>query len=167
MSKLTKSEPFAQSAKPVRNSAKAIIIENDRLLTTRNRDLFGDFFLLPGGGQKHGETLSQAVKRECLEETGATIKVGKLILVREYLSANHQFAEFDPTIHQVEFMFLCKLEKPPQNHHTSELDSMQTGFEWLEISRLHEFRLYPAALIKLLQQHQSGNFPVVYLGDVN
>lgn len=164
---LNKSEPFAQTIRPVRNSAKAIIIENGCLLTTRNRDLFGDFFLLPGGGQHHGETMAEAVARECLEETGANIKVGRLALIREYISANHEFAEFDKTIHQVEFMFICTLEETVGTHAISEFDSMQTGTAWLEIANLQQYRLFPAILIDLLQAHADLKFPQIYLGDVN
>jgi 8-oxo-dGTP pyrophosphatase MutT (NUDIX family) len=167
MNKSNKAQPFVISKKPIRNSAKALIVEAGRLLTTRNRDLFGDFYLLPGGGQQHGETLDQALKRECLEETGAEIEVGNLALIREYLSANHQFAEFDKTIHQVEFMFVCKLNTPVLTHSITEADSMQTGVEWLEISRLHEFRLYPAILIEMLQKTPNLKFDRVYLGDIN
>lgn len=162
-----KAQPFAIIEKPIRNSAKALIIESGKLLTTRNRDLFGDFFLLPGGGQLHGETLDQTLKRECLEETGAEIEVGELVLIREYLSANHEFAEFDKSIHQVEFMFICRLKEPVLTHAISEADSMQTGIEWLEISRLNEFRLYPAILIELLQKKPELKFDRVYLGDIN
>ena len=54
--------------KPIRNSAKAVIIQNEKILLTKNKDDFGFFYLFPGGGQDHGEELKDAVKRECLEE---------------------------------------------------------------------------------------------------
>lgn len=167
MNKSKKAKLFVTSKKPIRNSAKALIVEAGRLLTTRNRDLFGDFYLLPGGGQQHGETLDQALKRECLEEIGAEIEVGDLVLIREYISANHQFAKFDKTIHQVEFIFFCKLNTPVLTHSVIEADNMQTGVEWLQIARLHEFRLYPAILIELLQQNPNLKFDRIYLGDIN
>ncbi|MFZ5949539.1 MAG: NUDIX domain-containing protein [Candidatus Rifleibacteriota bacterium] len=164
---MSKSQPFAQTGKPVRNSAKAIIIVEGRLLTTKNHDLFGDFYLLPGGGQNHSEILVETLKRECLEETGATIEVADLVLIREYLSARHQFAEFDPTIHQIEFMFACHLLEPVLTHPTTEHDSMQTGIAWLEISKLDEYRLYPEVLKSLLKKHPDLIFPKIYLGDIN
>ena len=61
--------------RPIRNSAKAIIIRNGQILCTKNRDLLEEFYLLPGGGQNHGEPLYETLKRECLEEIGAKIQV--------------------------------------------------------------------------------------------
>ncbi|MEA3238227.1 MAG: NUDIX domain-containing protein, partial [Candidatus Bipolaricaulota bacterium] len=93
----------------IRNSAKAIIIEDDRILLTRNRNNAGEFYLLPGGGQRHGESLSEALVRECLEEIGVRVSVGNLLLVRDYISAHHEFASEDANAHQVEFMFRCRI----------------------------------------------------------
>ena len=44
----------------IRNSAKAIIVKNGKLLTMKGIDNKGDYYLLPGGGQGFGETLQQA-----------------------------------------------------------------------------------------------------------
>jgi ADP-ribose pyrophosphatase YjhB (NUDIX family) len=166
-SKIRNKNLFENHGQAIRNSAKAIIVEGNRLLTIENRDLFGDFYLLPGGGQNHSETLEKALKRECLEEAGARIRIHDLALVREYLSANHEFAEYDRNIHQVEFMFICSLTEPLNESLTSCKDSLQTGLAWLPIQELHNFRLYPKALIELLQGFSDLHFPRVYLGDVN
>lgn len=50
----------------IRNSAKAVILKDSKILLTRNIDNEGVFYLFPGGGQDHGETLTEAVKRECM-----------------------------------------------------------------------------------------------------
>jgi 8-oxo-dGTP diphosphatase len=44
----------------IRNSAKAIIIQNGKVLLTINLGKDGYFYMFPGGGQEHGETLHQA-----------------------------------------------------------------------------------------------------------
>ena len=54
----------------VRCSGKAIIIEDNRLLTIVKKDEDGLYYIFPGGGQELGETIEQCVKRECLEELG-------------------------------------------------------------------------------------------------
>jgi len=156
---------YAMPAKPLRNSAKALIIRNGQVLCTRNRDLLGDFFLLPGGGQNHGETLKDAVMRECHEEVGARIEVGNLYFVREYISANHELAEYDDSIHQIEFMFLCQLLEEPGSSGTPSHDAMQTGIEWLPIAHLERYRFYPASLIAPLKMFPPADFTTVYLGD--
>lgn len=156
---------FAMPARPLRNSAKALIIENGQVLCTSNRDLLGEFFLLPGGGQNHGETLADAVVRECLEEVGAHVEVGNLHFVREYISANHELAEYDDAIHQIEFVFACRLKEPVHTHAAAESDAMQTGVIWLPIAQLQNYRFYPGSLIKHLQSFPPADCSCVYLGD--
>lgn len=163
--KATKQTAFALSSRPLRNSAKALIIENGKILCTRNRDLLGDFYLLPGGGQNHSETLNQAVIRECIEEIGARVEVGNLYFVREYISANHALAEFDKTIHQIEFIFACTLTEPVNSRPSHEEDAMQTGVVWLPVAELSSYRFYPGSLIKHIQSFPPVDFSQVYLGD--
>lgn len=38
----------------------------------------GDYYIFPGGGQDHGELLSQTVIREISEETGFLVHVGDI-----------------------------------------------------------------------------------------
>jgi len=147
----------------VRISAKAIIIQDGHLLVIRNRDSSGDWYTLPGGGQERGETLTAALNRECLEEIGSGVTVGRIRFVRDYIAKNHEFAAEDDS-HQVEVMFECQLTSAPGLG--AKPDSMQTGVEWLELRDLSNHRLYPKALQRLL----SGDAPVdgpLYLGDVN
>lgn len=86
---------------PIRVSVKALILEKNKILMTRNRDAIGDWYLLPGGGQIHGETLLDALKRECIEEIGAEVEVGAIRLVRDYIGRNHEFSEHDGDAHQI------------------------------------------------------------------
>jgi len=180
---------------PVRVSAKAVIIEDGRILLTRHRDAEGDWYLLPGGGQRHGETLHEALVRECREETGCTVEPGRLLLVRDYIGAHHEFADEDADAHQVELMFACRRvagaappsstqapssAQPPVGTPTpsggaasgGELangpvpDPMQTGVEWIPLADLPRIRIYPSQLAGLLARGIPDGGPV-YLGDVN
>lgn len=92
---------------PIRNSAKAIIIQDEKVLLTKNKDHEGFFYLFPGGGQEHGEQLSEALKRECVEEIGCNIRVYDLAFVREYIGKNHQFADWDAHVHPSRILFPC------------------------------------------------------------
>lgn len=149
-----------------RNSSKAIIIREGRILLTVNSDDQGNFYLLPGGGQKHGETLHQTLKREVLEETGWEVKSGKLLLVRDYIGANHEFADEDGDVHQTDFMFEARPVRLLDQ--TLIQDTWQTGIEWVDICRLDDIRLYPSLLKKILPKLFSGEYDgPIYLGDVN
>ena len=150
----------------LRNSAKAIIIRDGRLFAIRNVDPEGDWYILPGGGQRFGETLGEALKRECLEEAGAPVSVGRLLLVREYIGRNHEFSDHDGEAHQVEFMFECEIvgEYSPKDGHLP--DQHQTGVTWLPIGELEKHRLYPKVLTGILKHGFPSPTPL-YLGDVN
>ncbi|UUI01771.1 NUDIX domain-containing protein [Oceanobacillus jeddahense] len=99
----------------IRNSAKAIIIQDHQLLAIKKRDKDGYYFILPGGGQEHGENLHQTLQRECIEEINTTVEIANLLFNREYIGKNHEHFEFDGNIHQLEYMFLCTSEPPPPN----------------------------------------------------
>lgn len=151
--------------RPIRNSAKAVIIHNEHVLLTKNEDDRGSFYLFPGGGQEHGESLHEAVRRECIEEIGQEVIVNDLLYVREYIGKNHQFAEWDSDVHQVEFYFSCELkEQAADIANGINPDEMQIGVEWVKFSDLEHIRVYPQILAPILiGKLRSG----AYLGDVN
>ena len=155
-----------EKKKTLRNSAKAVIIREDKILLLRKADKDGSYIVLPGGGQKFDETLEQALEREVLEEVGAEVNVGKLLHIREYFSEKHEFAFEDRALHQIEFFFRCELKTEPDPGRASELDRNQKEVIWLTLSELEAVNFYPTAMREALSQLESGKFPV-YLGDCN
>lgn len=152
--------------KPIRNSAKAIILNDGNLLTIAHEDAEGPWYSLPGGGQRPGENLAETLRRECLEEIGVSVQVGALRYVRDYISANHEFSQEEPHVHHVEFMFECMLLGNLAGAQPSNPDSDQLGLAWLPLAELASFRLYPRRLRTLLTQERDP-LSNVYLGDVN
>ena len=62
----------------IRNAVRAIIVRDAHILLLRKQGGGpGDRFALPGGGQDAGETLFQALQRECQEEIGTSVEVGR------------------------------------------------------------------------------------------
>lgn len=63
----------------MRVSARAIIIENGKVLTMFRRKIkdgvVKEYYVIPGGGQDEGETLEQTVKRELKEELNVEINI--------------------------------------------------------------------------------------------
>lgn len=152
--------------KRIRNAAKALIIEDGRMLCIQKEDEQGGYLILPGGGQKKVETLHDALRRECLEEIGAEVVLGDLRFVREYISNNHEFAHEEPDMHQMEFMFLCSLAPGAQAGNGSKPDVGQLGVVWVPLEDLERERLYPLSLARALAAGAWDDVPV-YLGDVN
>ncbi|MDT9722502.1 NUDIX domain-containing protein [Paenibacillus sp. ClWae2A] len=151
--------------KPIRNSAKAVIVQDGRLLVIRLEDQYGTAYVFPGGGQEKGEELKDAVARECLEEIGQAVNVGELLHIREYIGKNHEFAEWDADIHQVEFYFACSLIDPEATiFEGSNPDDHQVAVEWIALEELSQIRLYPKTIGELLLKSDSSS---IYLGDLN
>lgn len=152
--------------KPVRNSIKAVIIRDGRILLTVNKEGERVFYLLPGGGQEPGETMEAALIRECREEIGAGVAVGEFLWVREFIADHYDWAVFHGT-HQVEFMFACTLEEGVKPHVGAVKDIMQTGVEWVPLTKIAETELFPEVLKVVIPLYaETGRVAKVYLGDV-
>lgn len=152
--------------KHIRNSAKAVIIRNEKILVLRKQDGFSSYTVLPGGGQKKGEPLPEALKRECLEEINAPVEVGELLFVRDYIADNHEFAANSEHLHQVEFYFACTLPEHYLPSAGSQPDSGQQEVCWAPLDQLEDIGLYPRYLCQWLPRLDDPSRPI-YLGDVN
>ena len=63
--------------KPITLGVRAIIVnEKNEILLVKHT--YQDFWFLPGGGVKKGETFEQAIRRESIEETGYNINTIEL-----------------------------------------------------------------------------------------
>ena len=150
----------------VRTAAKAIIIRDGRLLLNHCRDEQGDWYALPGGGQQPGETLAEALVRECREEISAEVEVVGLRFVRDYIAAHHDFSYLEEAQHQVEHLFECRVSEDYVPCSGPGPDSQQVGVVWLDREALARARVYPSTLRQLLEPEAAGPLPV-YWGDVN
>ena len=152
----------------LRNSVKGVIIQDGKILFNKMYSKFDgeEFFILPGGGQEPGETFDKTLQRECIEELGAEVEVSELILVREYIGKNHEFARTDSDIHQIEYMFRCDLVTKVNVDKAVEFDKKQVGHQWIELRDLSQWNVYPKILKKVFDEE--GNvLSDIYLGDTN
>ena len=87
----------------IRNAARALIVRNDHILLLRKQGGDkGERFALPGGAQDPGETLQDALNRECLEEIDTRVQIHDLVGVADYFKPR---ATLPPsTRHVVEFL---------------------------------------------------------------
>ncbi len=57
----------------------AVVFYNGKLVIVRHENKkFGDYYLLPGGGWEHKESIEECVVREVKEETGLDVEVDHL-----------------------------------------------------------------------------------------
>lgn len=140
----------------IRNSAKALIIKEGKMLVSKINDNGDVFYIMPGGGQEPEETLEEAVKREVEEEFGIIVKPQSLELVIEGVTGE--------SFHRVDLVFLCKFIKEIPNAKIIS-DHNQIGFQWLPIENLMNEPLYPSKLRKQIMNLYNGEKTIVYLGD--
>lgn len=67
----------------IRVRVAGILVENGKLLLVAHKKNENVYWLLPGGGVDFGESLTEALKREFLEELNIHIEVGELLLISE------------------------------------------------------------------------------------
>ena len=141
----------------VRVSVKAIIIQDERILMIKYFFPDGMLYDLPGGGQNHGETLTEALERECMEELGAKVLVKDILFVHDFISANHpQLINQDE--HGLKIEFECELLSPID--YSIKGDEYQEAIEWLPIAELENYPVHPSALAATLKTRNK-----IYLGE--
>lgn len=140
----------------IRISAKAVIIQNGKLLAIKLNDGKEEWYILPGGGQDCEERLPQTVEREVREEAGIEVKCKDLLFVIEGVHGE--------SFHRVDLVFLCDYIGEALDA-TLHSDTNQVGVEWLDLSILNRLPLYPSKLRRPIMNFYEGKEYVRYLGN--
>lgn len=140
----------------VRNAAKALIIKDDKMLAIKISDGKEEWYIMPGGGQDVEELLPEAVCREVAEEMGLRVVVKDLAFVIEGLHGEK--------FHRVDLVFLCEYIGKLENA-VLQSDTVQVGYDWLDIKTLNTTPLYPSKLRRQIMNLYEGKAYKVYLGN--
>jgi len=152
-------------------SAKAVVVRDGQLLLVEYQDTprgeVGHHYNLPGGRMLPDEQATETLRRKGVEEAGACLVPGPLLLVYEYIGRNHAFVCEDK--HSVSLVFRCDLapgsEEPSLTRATAR-DAIQTDVRWIPLDRLEEIVLWPnfaCQLVQAIREPQRGN---QYWGDI-
>ena len=120
-----------------------VIVAGGRVLLMHRRKRGEDYYMVPGGSIEPGETQEEAATREAKEETGLDVKLErKLGTSDDDGRLGHYFLA-------TEFAGEQRVGGP-------ELDRMSPenryDLEWVEVGRLREIDLRPAAAASVCEQ---------------
>ena len=87
-------------ASAIRNTGKALIVSGGKVLVVKMEENGRVYYVLPGGGQREGESLYDTVCRAVIEELGMIIVPEDLVFVYEGVHGERY--------HRVDFVFLCR-----------------------------------------------------------
>ena len=112
----------------------AVIIESGRLLLVRRgRGAYQGYWAVPGGRQRRGETMREAVMREVGEETGLTVDV------REVVWAGDIMDDGDPPAYH--YSVVDFVATPTGGHLEAGDDAAEV--RWVLVDEVRSMRLTP------------------------
>lgn len=138
-----------------RVSAYAIIIQDEKILMLKTHN---HRYYFPGGGVDIGEALTDAVKREALEELNADVEVGGL------LYADDMIYFHDPVgraAHLIRLYYDCRLLTSEFTQANAQERDEILSIEWVPLNNLNTQAFLPStwrALNALLQTRAPISF---------
>ena len=136
----------------IRNTARALIVQQDKILLLRKvGGGRGERFALPGGAQDPGESLQEALNRECLEEIDTTVDIGELVHVADFFKLKD--TQPPSRQHLVEFLFQCTIADDYSPHNGQHPDKHQVEVVWAKLDNLAQLALFPQYLPSCIPYH--------------
>lgn len=139
----------------IRNAVRALVVRDGSvLLLKKDGGGQGERYALPGGAQDTGETLIQALDRECQEEIGTSVEIGELLYVADYFKPRDTIPA--STRHLVEFLFSCNVPAsytPINGYHP---DKHQVEVVWMRLEELDQITLLPKSVAGHLRGALAG-----------
>jgi ADP-ribose pyrophosphatase YjhB (NUDIX family) len=155
---------MTELAPGIRNGVRAVIVRDGQLLLIRKEYEDGsERHVLPGGSQDSGETLSDALQRECLEEIGTEVTIRGLLYLADFFKPR----DTQPITYrqQVEFLMHCEVPQEYVPHNGHRPDKHQASVVWVSAGQLPALNLFPSELLRLFGDLNLKSFPV-YLGRI-
>ena len=119
-----------------RHTARAVLFREDGKIAILHVGKY-NYHKLPGGWVEADEDIETALRRECLEEVGAEIEIGKYIgEVVEY-RVNLWWEEWDYIL-QISQCYVCKISKQWEHSFTESEKENNFSHRWLSFEEAIE-----------------------------
>ena len=135
----------------------AMILNGESLLTLRYNYGNINVYALPGGNPDPGENLTEALKRELVEELGIHTEIGKMVFCGEVIWNEIQ----KETLHMVFATEITSGVPEPNPDQTTALEMV-----WLPFSELNHSILYPN-VGKFLLGYINGKPEAAHIGVID
>ncbi len=149
----------------IRITVRAVIIQQGKVLLIKKENLKeGIYYTLPGGALESGETLHQAVIRECLEEINTAVDANDVLHIADLF-----IPKLKPTVytrHQLEVLIQCQVPADYIPSSGPDPDKHQIGVEWLALNGLQQHTLSPHFFTDLLVNLNTEKHNI-YVGSVS
>ncbi|PJN02448.1 NUDIX hydrolase [Streptomyces sp. CB01201] len=135
-------DPNAPTANSVVPSVTAVVRDDDgRLLIIHKTD--NDLWALPGGGHDIGESISDTVVREVLEETGITVEIDSVVGL--YTNPEHVLAYDDGEVRQQ--FSICFRAHPIGGALRTSSESKEV--RWVDPADLGDLNIHPSMRLRI------------------
>lgn len=139
----------------MRQSVRAIVVRDGRLLVMKRNKFGKQYYTLIGGGVDAGETLEQSLVRELFEETGMVAQAARLVFVEQ---AGDPYGD--------QYVFLCDgvtgeptLSPASEEYKISRLGQNTYEPMWLTLADLPTVPFLSEALKQRIMKGLGQGFP--------
>ncbi|MEK4251830.1 NUDIX domain-containing protein [Paenibacillus sp. FSL W7-1287] len=126
----------------IRIRPTALIMNEGHILLIEYQENNQYHYNLPGGGVEQGESVTDTLRRELLEEANVEIKIGKIAFLYEYCP-HKQSGDYDSETPVLNIIFDCEIQDGFIAKLPESPDPNQVGVRWIPIDKLDSIILYP------------------------
>jgi ADP-ribose pyrophosphatase YjhB (NUDIX family) len=141
--------------KNVRVRAAAIITVGKKILLVKHKKNDKEYWLLPGGGVKYGESLTNALKRELKEELNLKIDVKDIVYINDSINIEEER-------HIVNVYFRCIIT---EGDIKINKDYRLVGYNFIEYEKIQSLQIYPNIKKELIEYLKDDISNRSYLGE--
>lgn len=131
-----------------RNIARGLVYQDSKVLLAKDKRQ--EHYFPPGGGVDFGESISNALERELIEELGWKVKCGDFVACLEH-SWHGKKNNFE-----MNFYFKMEVVDGDLNTPLSKEDHIE--FHWVELKEVESLKIFPEEILpKILKAGQCNN----------